>query len=117
MKKVLLTLLFGLFFVAFSNAQSTDKKETKAKVEYTVKKDAKSASTPACCAGKKDCSAKDKAACDGKAKASCGSGKAKAASCDGKDKAACASKAKASCGSGKAKAKASCGGGKCGGGK
>ena len=115
MKKVLLTLLFGLFFVAFSNAQSTDKKETKAKVEYTVKKDAKSASTPACCAGKKDCSAKEKAACDGKAKASCGS--AKAASCDGKDKAACAGKAKASCGSGKAKAKASCGGGKCGGGK
>ncbi len=128
MKKVILALVFGLFFVAFSSAQTDTKKE-----EFTVNKEKsaaayqcpmdcekgktydkagtcpvckmdlkaqKGAKAKACCAGKGA-----KASCDGKAKKASCDGKAKA-SCDGKaKKASCDGKAKASC---DGKAKASC---------
>ena len=114
MKKVLLTLMFGLFFVAFSSAQSTETK--KAKSDFTVKQDktTSDAKAKACCGGAKASCTGKKVSCDGAKKASC-TGKDKAA-CAGKNKAACDAKAKASCGSAKSK-KASCGSGKCGGGK
>ena len=121
MKKVILALVFGLFFVAFSSAQTDTKKE-----EFTVNKEKsaaayqcpmdcekgktydKAGTCPVCKMDlKAQKGAKAKACCAGKgAKASC-DGKAKKASCDGKaKKACCAGKgAKTSC---DGKAKASC---------
>jgi len=97
MKKVILTLVIGLFFVAFSNAQTAKvaKEEIKkeAKAEYSV--DASKASAIHATTGKKA-----KGCCSGKkAKSSCGDKKAKASSCAGKSKSSCAGKAKSSCGS------------------
>ncbi len=109
MKKVLLTLVFGLFFVAFSNAQSTELK--KAKAEYSVKKEksveyqcpmdcekGKTYDEPGSCPVckmdlKAKGSAKAKGCCPtkGKAKSSNDGAKKAKSSCDG------AKKAKSSC--------------------
>jgi len=117
MKKLILTLVIGLFFVAFSNAQTAEtKKEVKS--TYTVQKDKAADATPASCAGKKA----DKACAGKKAKGCCAGKNAnkscadKKAACKGKSAASCKGKATKSCGSGKAK-KMACGSGKCGGGK
>ncbi len=84
MKKIILTLAFGLFFIAFSNAQSTE-----SKTEYSVEKSkTTTTASPSCHAkagSKASCAGKSKACCAGKSKTSC-SGKAKA-SCSGKAKA------------------------------
>ena len=86
MKKVIVTLVFGLFFVAFANAQSTETK--KAKEEYAVSKETVKSSkkAKACCPSKKatSCDTKKAKSCDTKSKASCDSKKAK--SCDTKKK-------------------------------
>jgi len=127
MKKVLLTLVFGLFFVAFSNAQSASTIK-KAKSEFTVKNKKaadyqcpmdcekgktydKAGTCPVC---KMDLKAKKsgkkaKGCCSGsKAKSSCGSKKAKSSCGDKKVKSSCGDKkAKSSC---SGKKKSSCGG-------
>jgi len=94
MKKLILSLAFGLFFVAFSNAQENTKTvKVKNEVAKTVVK--------------KQCIAK-KACCASKAKAVAGSEKSvegnagKSATCS-KSKASCA-KAKKECSAAKAKA-------------
>ncbi|MEE9350127.1 MAG: hypothetical protein V3U80_08775 [Flavobacteriaceae bacterium] len=113
MKKVILTLVIGLFFVAFSNAQTkkvaTKAVETEVKAEYSVDEvsasevmEATTKKAKGCCTGKKSatskasCGSKNaeaKASCSGKKKASCGSKKtASKASCSGKSKASCGSK-------------------------
>jgi len=133
MKKVLLTLVFGLFFTAFSIAQTSTEKSKK---EFTVAKEKvaeyqcpmdcekgktydKAGSCPVCkmdlkvksakkakgcCAGKKA----KASSCNGKKKSSCGSKKAKASSCNGKKKSSCGSK-KAKASSCAGKKKSSCG--------
>ena len=121
MKKVLLTLVFGLFFVAFSTAQTSTEKSKK---EITVAKEKvadyqcpmdcekgktyeKEGSCPVC---KMDLKAakhtkKAKGCCAGKkAKSSCGDKKAKSDCGDKKAKSDCGSKkTKSSCGSSKKK--------------
>jgi len=109
MKKVLLTLVFGLFFTAFSIAQTSTEKSkeefttAKEKVaEYQCSMDCekgktydKAGSCPVCKMDLKVKSAKKaKGCCAGKkAKASsCGDKKAKASSCAGKKKPSCGSK-------------------------
>lgn len=109
MKKLILTLAFGLFFVAFSNAQTTTETKKDTKATYSVQKEKTTATaTTKSCAGKKakGCCA-GKKSCKGKANKSCA----------GKDKASCKGKANKSCGAGKAKATKKCGNGKCGSGK
>jgi len=114
MKKVFLTLLFGVFFVAFSNAQSTEAVAEEVKTEvasadaaYQCPMDCEHGKTykeaGSCPVCKMDLKAKDaeKACCKGKDKAEC---KKKKADCKGKDKAACKKK-KADC---KGKDKAAC---------
>ncbi len=106
MKKVILTLVISLLFVAFSNAQSNTpgaatKKEVKTAVKQELKKadtssfSVNTANTPAD-AKTKSCASKSKACCAGKSKAkACCAGKTKAkASCAGKPKASCDSKKK-----------------------
>lgn len=109
MKKLILTLVLGVFFIAFSNAQSPASTKKAVKNEtYTVQQTKKAAvSTPQSCKGKA------KAACKGKAKACC-AGKNTAKSCAGK-KASCAGNAASCAGkatSCKGKATKSCGSGK-----
>jgi len=122
MKKVLLALVFGLFFVAFSNAQ--EKKSPKQSLTLTTKAEKatvyqcsmdcekgktydKPGSCPVC---KMDLKAKGtskaKGCCDGKkSKSSCAGSSKKASSCGE------TSKAKSSCdGDKKAGAKSSCAG-------
>ncbi|PHR69625.1 MAG: hypothetical protein COA67_09440 [Lutibacter sp.] len=86
MKKIILTLTFGLFFVAITNAQGAT--ETKNEVtEISKIESAESSVTKATC-----CKGESKAECKGKAKAEC-KGKAKA-ECKGKSKAECKGKNK-----------------------
>jgi len=101
MKKVILTLVVGLFFVAFSNAQSkkTDREIATQKVKAEVKKTTdnntvytvKEGNALSATEGKKSCAgkSKSKACCTGKSKSK--------SSCAGKSKASCAGKSKASC--------------------
>lgn len=70
MKKLVFTLAIAVFFVTFSNAQSTDEKAAEAKqsVELTSVSKEKVACAPGCtkecCADKKECTdKKEKAAC------------------------------------------------------
>ncbi|MCF6278714.1 MAG: hypothetical protein L3J14_00020 [Flavobacteriaceae bacterium] len=89
MKKIILTLTFGLFFIAVTNAQGAT--ETKKEVtEASISENAESTDTKTTC-----CAGKSKEACKGKSKAECkGESKAK---CKGKAKADCKSKSKAEC--------------------
>jgi len=124
MEKVLLTLVLGLFFVTFSNAQSKNSPKAKSEitlkasksVEYQCPMDCekgktydKEGSCPVC---KMDLkvkgSAKAKGCCAGsKTKASCGDSK-KASSCAGEKKASsCAGEKKSEC-KGKKGSKSSC---------
>jgi hypothetical protein len=128
MKKVLLVLVFGLFFVSFANAQQT--KSPKQTLSATTKAEKaavyqcpmdcekgktydKPGSCPVCKMDlKAKGAAKAKGCCDGKkSKVSCGGSSKKASSCAGekkkeasckgesKSKAGCSGKEKASCGS------------------
>ncbi len=108
MKKLILTLVLGVFFVAFSSAQSSASTKKAVKNEtYTVQETKKKAvSTSQSCTGKVKaaCKGKEKVACKGKAKAkACCPSKKGAKECNEKatSKAACKGKAKKSCGSGK----------------
>jgi len=92
MKKLVATLVLGLFFVTFSNAQNTPPAKTTVSTEvkaeivksdtYTTQNDKLAKVETDATQSKKSCVGKSKASCAGKSKASC-AGKSKA-SCDGK---------------------------------
>ncbi len=100
MKKVILTLVVGLFFITFSNAQSKaveseamgkeEVREVKKEVKeaYTVKGNAMSIAAKPSCAGKA------KPSCAGKSKKECATKKKE---CATKGKKECATKSKKAC--------------------
>ena len=112
MKKLVFTLAFGLFFVAFTNAQNAQSEknvEAEQIVEVTSTSNEKAACEPdctkPCCADKKEVKAasnsKKETSCDSKSKkaADCKTTSTKAAKASCADKKASCSSKRPSCGS------------------